>query len=147
MNDQAETEVDEQSGGDAQHVLVVVALVLLVIDLYLLVGVVPNFKTMFDALKGELPAVSQWVLHFSWLAQTWLLPLLLVLAAGGWMAYRHAARIPLILPVGLVLILIGLMLIVPVAIFYPIMQLQAAVRGEAPTPGQSPDAKAGSGVQ
>jgi type IV pilus assembly protein PilC len=35
---------------------------------YLLVGVVPKFKTMFDALKGELPAITQYVLAVSnWL--------------------------------------------------------------------------------
>ncbi len=132
MNDQAEIEGGKQSGGDAQRVLVVVALVLLVIDLYLLVGVVPKFKIMFDALKGELPGVTQWVLRCSWLAQTGLLPVLLVLPIGGWMAYRHAVRIPVIVPVGLVLMLIGLMVLVPLAIFYPIMQLQSAIRAEQP---------------
>ena len=35
---------------------------------YLLVGVVPKFKSMFDALKGELPAITQYVLAVSnWL--------------------------------------------------------------------------------
>jgi type IV pilus assembly protein PilC len=35
---------------------------------YLLVGVVPKFKTMFDALHGELPAITQYVLAVSnWL--------------------------------------------------------------------------------
>jgi type IV pilus assembly protein PilC len=32
---------------------------------YLLVGVVPKFKTMFDALHGELPAITQYVLMVS----------------------------------------------------------------------------------
>ena len=108
--------------------LLLAVAVLLLIDLYLLAGVVPKFKAMFDALKGELPVMTQLVLGLSWRVQTWILPLLVAIGLGGWFAYRHAARIPLLFPITAIVVLGLLVLIMPLAIFYPVMQLQSAVR-------------------
>ena len=48
---------------------------------YLLVGVVPKFKSMFDALKGELPAITQYVLAVSnWLTNNVLVVLGIMVA-------------------------------------------------------------------
>lgn len=129
--------VTTRRGPATVRVLLVVIAVLMVIDLYLLVGVVPKFRTMFDALKGELPPLTHLVLGLSWHVQTWILPLLAVIGLGGWFAYRHAERIPLLFPVTAIVILGMVVVITPLAIFYPVMQLQAAVRGDPP-PSQQP---------
>ena len=127
---QAEFPVERSDA--AGHVLLVVIAVLLVIDLYLLLGVVPKFKVMFDALKGELPSVTILVLFLSNFLTQWFLPLFVVFVVGSWIAYRKSVRIPLFVQIP-VLVLLGLiMLSIPTAIFYPILQLQAAVRGEQP---------------
>jgi type IV pilus assembly protein PilC len=58
---------------------------------YLLVGVVPKFKTMFDALKGELPAVTQYVLAVSnWLQSNVLVVIGIIIATV--VGYKMAMR-------------------------------------------------------
>lgn len=58
---------------------------------YLLVGVVPKFKTMFDALKGELPAITQYVLAVSnWLTNNVLTVIIIMIAVG--IGYKLAMR-------------------------------------------------------
>jgi type IV pilus assembly protein PilC len=58
---------------------------------YLLVGVVPKFKTMFDSLGGELPAVTQYVLGVSnWLTANTLTVLGIIIAIV--IAYKFAMR-------------------------------------------------------
>lgn len=58
---------------------------------YLLVGVVPKFKTMFDALKGELPAITQYVLAVSnWLTNNTLTVLGIIVAIV--VGYKLAMR-------------------------------------------------------
>lgn len=48
---------------------------------YLLVGVVPQFKTMFDSLHGELPAITRYVLGVSqWLTHS-VLTMFIILVA------------------------------------------------------------------
>jgi len=70
----------------------VISLVLILsITGYLLVGVVPKFKTMFDALHGELPAVTQYVLAVSnWLTNN--VPTLVVMVILVFIAYKIAIR-------------------------------------------------------
>ncbi len=58
---------------------------------YLLIGVVPKFKTMFDSLGGELPAITQYVLAVSnWLTANVLTVfiMLIVLVIG----YKFSMR-------------------------------------------------------
>jgi type IV pilus assembly protein PilC len=58
---------------------------------YLLVGVVPKFKTMFDALHGELPAITQYVLAVSnWLTNN--VPTLVVMIILVIIGYKVAIR-------------------------------------------------------
>jgi type IV pilus assembly protein PilC len=58
---------------------------------YLLVGVVPKFKTMFDALKGELPAITQYVLAVSnWLTNN--VVTCIVIMIGVFIGYKLAMR-------------------------------------------------------
>jgi len=58
---------------------------------YLLVGVVPKFKTMFDALHGELPAITQYVLAVSnWLTNN--VPTLVVIIIVIIIAYKFFIR-------------------------------------------------------
>jgi type IV pilus assembly protein PilC len=58
---------------------------------YLLVGVVPKFKTMFDSLKGELPAVTQYVLAVSnWLTNNVMVVIGIIIAMV--IGYKLAMR-------------------------------------------------------
>ncbi|MBA3937143.1 MAG: type II secretion system F family protein [Planctomycetes bacterium] len=58
---------------------------------YLLIGVVPKFKTMFDALHGELPAVTKGVLAVSdWLTSN--VPTLIGVGIAGWIGLKLALR-------------------------------------------------------
>lgn len=121
--------------------LLIAMLVLLGINLYLLVMVVPKFKTMFDALKGELPQVTQVMLALSNVITNNLVIIVGILGLAGWFAFRNAARIPVALSVVLLVVLAGGIVVTPLAIFYPIVQLQSAVRGDQPTdppPSASP---------
>jgi len=114
------------------RILLWVALALLLIDLYLLVGIVPKFKTMFDALGGELPHLTILVLGLSNFVVQWFLPLIVALTVGWWLMYRHAARIPLIVHILILATLVMTLLSISPAIQYPILQLQAAIRGDQP---------------
>lgn len=110
---------------------------LLIINLYLLVGVVPKFKTMFDALKGELPYVTQLLLALSNFTTNNLVIILGLVGIAGWFAFKHAARIPVAANIILVVVLSGAIAATPMAIFYPILQLQSAIRGDQP-PAEQP---------
>jgi type IV pilus assembly protein PilC len=58
---------------------------------YLLVGVVPKFKDMFTALKGELPAITQYVLAVSnWLTNNVLTVIVIMIAT--FIGYKLAMR-------------------------------------------------------
>jgi type IV pilus assembly protein PilC len=58
---------------------------------YLLVGVVPKFKTMFDALHGELPAITKYVLAVSdWLTNN--VPTLVGIIIAVVIAYKYSIR-------------------------------------------------------
>ncbi len=58
---------------------------------YLLVGVVPKFKDMFTALKGELPAITQYVLAVSnWLTNNVLT--VIGIAIATFIGYKLAMR-------------------------------------------------------
>ncbi len=91
-------------------------------------GIVGNFHHMFDALHGELPMITQLVLGIP----TWCLPFpLMALALGSaWIMCRsgdntNKALIPMAF-LGSWAAYVGLLI---GAIFYPILLLQAAVRG------------------
>ncbi|MBA3698755.1 MAG: hypothetical protein H0W78_07865 [Planctomycetes bacterium] len=132
MNDQSETETPEQPSRDAQRALLAVVFVLLAIDLYLLIGVVPKFKTMFDALGGELPDLTRLVLLLSNVLTAQLVIVVVLVGFGVWVGVKFTERIPRAIPVVLIVVLSGLMVTIPVAIYYPIMQLQAAIRSDQP---------------
>jgi hypothetical protein len=51
---------------------------------------------------------------------------------GVWVGVKFTERIPRAIPVVLIVVLSGLMVTIPVAIYYPIMQLQAAIRSDQP---------------
>ena len=127
-----QVDVATQPSATTARVLLWVALALLLIDLYLLVGIVPKFKTMFDALGGELPYLTVLVLGLSNFIVRWILPLMVLLTVGWWLMYRHAARIPLIIHIPVLAFLAVTLLSIVPAIQYPILQLQSAVRGEQP---------------
>lgn len=121
----AEAEATTESG---PTLLLMVALVM-GLDFYLLAFVVPKFDAMFAALGGELPAITQVVLSLSKFVTGWLLVLVGLAAIAMVFGYRYSTRIPLAVYVVTLVLLALVIVILPVAIFYPILQLQSAVRG------------------
>ena len=96
---------------------------------YLYVSVVPKFSQMFAALGGKLPWTTIQVLGLSQLLQAWLIPLILVLGGLGLWRLRAGWEMPsrFFYPVMALLVILGLA--IPIGIFYPILELQQAVRG------------------
>jgi type IV pilus assembly protein PilC len=72
----------------------VVSLVMVIsITIYLLIGVVPQFETMFSSLGGELPGITKVILFASnWTQANWHVLLILIVAA--WIGYMVAMRVP-----------------------------------------------------
>jgi type IV pilus assembly protein PilC len=70
---------------------VVVAGIAVLLVTVMLLFIVPTFAEMFEGLGGELPLPTQILLTLSQAAK-WLVPLVIVLAIGGFIAYKRLRK-------------------------------------------------------
>ncbi len=89
---------------------------------------IEKFKPMFDSLRGELPSVTKWVLGtpgFIWL----LVPLALTATAMWLLVKSRNGTVKVVFPACAYFVALAMIGLVILGIFYPILQLQSAVRG------------------
>jgi hypothetical protein len=116
--------------GKLPIVIWLIPCLLVCVNLYLLMLVVPKFKTIFDALGGELPKITQITLYASYILCSYSIFVAVALLLFIGCIVHYKIRPSLLLLISIITLLISAIALIPVSVYYPIAQLQNSIRDD-----------------